>query len=843
MSANTGVSNTGTIGFSAGYSGSTPGETALGTTQNMISLDALQEFRATTSSYSAEYGRTPGGQFSFTTRSGGNDWHGSLFEYLRNDALNANNWFGNATRTPKPAERQNDFGGTLGGPLWRNRTFFFVSYEALRLRTPQSGITTHVPSMSLRQSTTGVLQAALNAFPVPNGPDNGNGLTTFTTSYSNPASLDSTSIRIDHSFSDNFKVFGRLGISPSSTTPRLLANVAQTSPQEADATPLTLGVTNILSPVMSNEFRFNSTWSHSGIGYTSSSFGGATPFSLSSLPVVGNDPYNRLNLSFNWGLRPALSFLPQDIHQRQLNFIDTFNLITGRHSLKLGVDYRRLNNEAHVPPLFNPVTFASAAEVLSNQASTNALARFSLAYLKPVYQNFSAFVQDDWKITERLSLSAGLRWELNPAPFDADGNDPYTIDQISDLSTTTLAPPGSPLWKTTWNNFAPRIGLAWQARQTPGFETIVRAGGGMFYDLGNNLASSGYGRVGYRTTVRFVRTPFPFTEEQVDSVPAPSTTPPYTETVLTADPNLKLPYTLQWNAAVEQGLGRQQSLTVGYVGSRGRRLTAMRVFSPNLQGNTRFINNGLYLTTNHGASQYDGLQVQFQRKLSSGLQALASYTWSHAIDNSTTNFTLFQLLRASSDYDIRHNFQAAITYDIPGRYQSRALSAILGGWAVDGRVMARSSLPVDVTAGTGVDPGTYVQINFHPNVVPGQPLYVEDSNAPGGRRINFNAFQSPPAGVEGNSGRNVARGFAATQTDLAVRRDFLLSERFRLQFRAEAFNVWNQPVFGSIYSQLSNGVVLFGTASNTLNSQLGGLNSLYQSGGPRSMQLALRLHF
>lgn len=842
-SATTGVTNTGTPGFSTGYSGSTPGETALGTTQNMIPLEALQEFRATSSTYSAEYGRTPGGQFSFTTRSGGNEWHGSLFEYLRNDAMNANNWFGNATGTPKPAERQNDFGGSLSGPLARNRTFFFVSHEALRLRSPQSGVTSHVPSESLRQSTTGVLQAALWAFPAANGADLGNGLATFVSSYSNPASLDSTSVRIDHAITDNMRLFGRIGIAPSSTTTRITANLAQTLHQEADSVPFTVGLTNIFGPRVSNEFRFNSTWSHSGMTYASDSFGGATPFSMDVLPAVGDDPFSRVNVSLNWGLRPALSFLPQDIHQTQLNFVDNLSAIFGRHRLKFGVDYRRLGNEAHLPPLFNPVTFSNANEVLSNVPSVNALARFSVGYLKPVYTNFSAYAQDDWQLASRLNLSMGVRWELNPPPTDADGNEPYTVDQIKDLATTTLAPFGTPLWKTTYNNFAPRLGLAWQAVQTPGRETVVRAGAGLFYDMGNNLGSVGYGRVGYRTTQRFVRTAFPFTQAQVDLVPAPSTNPPYSEVVLTGDPNLKLPYVLQWSATVEQSLGRSQTFSLSYAGSRGHRLTTMRAFSPNLQGNTRFVNNGLYLTTNHGKMQYDGLQAQFQRRLARGLQAQASYTWAHTIDNATSNFQLFQLLRASSDFDVRHSFQAALTYDIPGAYANGWASALLTGWAVDSRITVRSALPVDVTSASGVDPGIYVTVNFHPDRVSGQPLYVSDPNAPGGRRINFDAFAAAPAGVEGNVGRNAARGFALSQTDLAVRREFPLTDRFRLQFRAEAFNLFNQANFGAIYSQLSNGAALFGTASNTLNSQLGGLNSLYQAGGPRSMQLALRLSF
>src|SRR6266542_6137575 len=215
VSANIGVNVT--SGLAQAVGGALPGFSASGGTNNLVSIDALQEFKIQTSTYAAEFGRTPGGQISIATRSGTNDFHGTFFEYFRNDVLDANDWFANANRLPKPAERQNDFGGVLGGPIFKNRTFFFFSYEGLRLRQPQVGLT-EVPSLCFRGSgvcpagqspAATSIQPLLNALPLPNGPTVRNGVAQFNASYSNPASLDATSIRIDHALNSKLTMFGR----------------------------------------------------------------------------------------------------------------------------------------------------------------------------------------------------------------------------------------------------------------------------------------------------------------------------------------------------------------------------------------------------------------------------------------------------------------------------------------------------------------------------------------------------------------------------------------------------------------------------------------------------------
>lgn len=851
VSANTGTPpNPNIVG--AGFSGGVPGETALGTTQSLVSIDALQEFRGSTSTYSAEYGRSPGGQFSLSTRSGTNDWHGSLFDYFRNDVMDANNWFNNAAnpQVPRQAERQNDFGGTVGGPIMvpgihngKDKTFFFFSYEGLRLTVPQAFQQFSVPDVTLRQQAPAQLQPLLNAFALPNGGEDGlnDGLAFFNLAYSAPSSLDNYSIRIDHKFGDKLTLFSRYANTPSSGWTYLAPADKLSSTIKVQT--LTVGATSSLTPTQTNELRFNITQNNTTSNLSSTDFGGAIPFDFSSLPGPAGQPAKNLTMVLAFGGFPTWQALANTNSQRQYNITDTYSWSHGAHQWRFGVDWRRLTT--FVRPVTNDqfYLFGSEASVTANSADLAEVVSFTSIPVKPVYHNFSSFVQDEWKTTSRLSLSLGVRWDINPAPGNLNGPLPYTLDQITNLTTAQLAPTNTPLWKTDWHGFAPRAGLAYQLRRDPGHETVLRAGFGIFYDMGSTNGSQGFTQAaGFTSNALFFGVPAPLTSAQA-TLPPPSIASPYNAPVFAFDPNLKLPYTMQWNVAVEQGLGSNQTLTVSYVGSGGRRLLSQFFYSP--VDNPNFsLGNGLSITSNRASSDYNSLQVKYQRKLSHGLQALASYTLSHSIDDASSNFGLNDaLLRSSSDFDIRHNFQAAITYEVPGSYANSLASAVLMHWGLDTRFSARSALPVDVIGAESFNPVTHQFVFFHPDMVPGQPIYLYGSQYPGGRIINFNAFVDAPDGVEGNASRNFVRGFDAVQMDLALRREFPIRERFRLQFRAEAFNIFNHPNFGSIYQYLAYGPSQFGYAYSTLNNTLGGLNPLYQSGGPRSLQLALKLIF
>ena len=852
------------FGVGAGYAGSTPAQTALGTTQSIVSIDALQEFRATTSTYSAEYGRTPGGQFSFTTRSGTNGWHGSAYDYFRNDALDANNWFLDQLGQPKEKERQNDFGGTLGGPIvipglynGKDKTFFFFSYEGLRLWTPQGVQTVAVPDATLRKTAPAALQPILNAFPVANQGEDGlnDGLGIYSAGVSNPATIDSISARVDHTFNDRVKVFGRYANTP--TVSSFYGDSLKFS-NVANNRPLTVGATVMVSSRQTNELRFNITEGDQLLTTASTNAGGATPFDITSLPGPNGKPFpaigTEVSLCLCYSQFPRFILHQARDAQRQYNLTDTHTWAVGAHNLKFGLDWRRISTSVG-GLLAQDFAFNSEASVLSNSPDSVNADDILSSPVEPVFTNFSAFVADEWKVTRRLSLSLGLRWDVNPPPGNARGALPYTLDQITDLATAKLAAAGTPLWKTDWRGFAPRIGVAYQLRQAPGYETVVRGGFGEFYDMGNTYGSAGFKGIGFSVFTAVAGASFPLSSAQL-ALPAPSVTPPYTGIVEAFDPHLRLPYTLEWNLALEQALGSNNALTVTYVGSAGRRLLTQFQYAPESLGNPNFDGNVcggcLFVTRNLTASDYEALQVQFQRQLVHGLQALASYTWSHSIDDASNNFTLQELLRGSSDFDIRHNFQAAITYDVPGSYSNPVLSGILKHWSLDTRVMAQSAPPVDVQGSQVFDPATQTLLNYHPNAVPGQPLYLYGSQYPGGRALNYNAYQAVPDGVEGNAGRNSARGLGAWQLNLALRREFPVHERLKLQFRAEAFNIFNHPNFTGIYNFLPFGpcgppqpqqpLFCFGVAGATPN-QTGTVNSLYASGGPRSLQLALKLTF
>lgn len=842
VSANTGatVSSAGAIG--AGFSGATPQSSALGTTQAIISIDALEEFRASTSSYSAEYGRTPGGQFSFISRSGTNHFHGTAYEFLRNDALDAKNYFD----TTKLPERQNDFGGTLGGPVLiphlyngRDKLFFFFSYEALRLQNPQAATLTEVPSATLRSTAPVALQPFLKAFPVSSGADLGNGLSNFTAGYSAPSHLDDRNIRVDYAINNRFKLFGRYTDVPSDSMLRQPTDLAQVNATVRNVKMAVLGLDTVVSNSIVNELRFGLT----GNDYKSQryldNFGGATPLKISSAPGLSDGDWMTFFLFY--GLYPYYLIEPQSNRQRQTNVVDSLTYAAGHHTLKFGVDYRRLVTSEELPPLWEITYYLSEAAVLSNSPAGLIVYKQSID-MKDLTPNFSLYAQDEWKVTNRLSASLGLRWDVNPAPTDVNGNQPYTVTQITNLATTTAAPKGTALWKTAYGNFAPRLGLAYQLFRQPGYETVVRAGGGLFYDTGSAQSAQGYYGIG-TTGVGFYSGGFPATQAQVQSTPAPSAAAPYNAPIFAYDPNLKPPYTEEWNGAVEQSLGRAQTLTVNYVGSSSHRLLVQRLYEPQVYGNTAFSSgNGLYITNNAAKGNYHALQARFDRKMMQGLQLLASYTWAHNLDTATSNFLVYTLEKGPSDYDIRNNFQTALSYEVGGHWSNPAVAYALQHWAIEGRVSARSALPVDITQQTSGVTSSGTSIIYHPNRVANQPLYVTGSQYPGGRAINYNAF-AVTNNTEGNAGRNSARAFDAVQTDLTLRRDFPIRDALGVEFRMEGYNVFNHPIYGSIYNSLSSGASLFGQAYGTENSQLGGLGSLYQVGGPRSLQASLKVHF
>jgi len=851
VSANFGANATG-LAPGVQTSGNLPGLTSFGTTQSLVSVDALQEFKVQTSTYSGEFGRQPGGQISIITRSGTNQFHGSLFDYLRNDVFDANDWFADRAGRPKPAERQNDFGGVFGGPLrvphlynGIDRTFFFMSYEGLRLRLPQFNLT-NVPTLAVRQQAPPGMQPLVNAFPLPNGRDLANGLAEFSAGYSDPSSLDAGSIRIDHTINGKFTLFGRYSRALSETNTRSVGtNLSDVQSSKIDTQSVTLGLTGSLTTHLGNDFRINYTDNGATATITQDNFGGAIPAPATTL-VLGQyaspSEHGAANLLFpgrtSTGF-PAVNFTaPFQGSQKQLNVVDSVSYVAGSHQLKFGVDYRRLT------PIFGANSYFFRANFTSLQQILNSSAALGLVLVqvgaRPIYDNFSAYGQDTWKVSRRLTFNLGLRWELDPAPGEANGNDPLALTEVVNLSTAQLAPHGTKLWKTTYNNFAPRLGVAYQLGQKPSHETVIRGGFGVFYDTGNDQGSSQFNGFPFQSIRIFSNVTFPLSPVQVAPGPLPSLsnpTPPFGG-LAAFDPNLKLPYTLHWNMAVEQSLGHNQAITVSYVGAAGRRLLQATTLSL-ASINPSFTN--IILTRNSATSDYDALEAQFQRRLSQGLHALVSYTWSHALDDDSASFSQGAARRGNASFDVRHNFAAALTYDFPAPRIGSVRKALLRSWSVDAAFYAQSALPVDVFATTLISPVDGSLVFVRPDVMAGVPLYLDDPTVPGGVKINAAALSVPAAGQIGNLGRNQLRALPSWQVDSALRRDLTLVEKLKLQFRAEAFNVFNHPNFGAIQTLLT--APNFGQATTMLSRQLTGISPLYQIGGPRSLQLAVKLIF
>ncbi|MEZ5404175.1 MAG: carboxypeptidase regulatory-like domain-containing protein [Bryobacteraceae bacterium] len=841
-----------------GAGGSVPSFSAQGGTSSLASVDAVQEFTIQTSTYAPEYGRQPGAQVAIVTRSGTNDLHGSAFHYFRNDKLDANNWFGNFNGIPRPALRQNDFGFTTGGPVFlpklyegRNRTFFFVSYEGLRLIQPVVLSGARAPSLAARENATGAVKQLLDAYPLPVAAPLADAPleTPYSAGFSNPSNLNATSVRIDHSLSSRFTVFGRFNHAPSESRERAryaAASFVARIPNETQT--FTAGSTMLLSPAFTNDLRFNRSRSLAGQIYVQDTFGGAKILpndilfpsfadpekSLYYLTIGGNDENTISPGTFSRNI------------QRQINIVDTASWNHGAHSVKFGFDYRLLTPTIGGREYGKTLVVPTITQLATGIVPTATVTRIP-GFLEPRYQNFSAFVQDAWRITPGLTVTYGLRWDVNPAPSDTPA---LTVNGIENPSTAVLAPSGTPFFSAQKRNFAPRIGVAYKPFLGSG--TVIRAGFGTFYDLGYTLLGTALSP-----------TLFPFARSRTlanspiqapalfEEVPPLNTNPPYPRLFAYYN-DYESPRTYQYSLAIEQPMGTANSMSLSYVGAAGRKLNRVESLLAAVHRNPSFTR--IDAVSSQAYSDYNSLQAQFKRRMTRGLQALLAYTWAKSLDTSSdesnTNFLppvtryTAEADRGPSSFDVRHTFSGSATYEIPAPFSSPAARAVFGGFALDSIVRFRTAPPVLVVTGRDAL-GLGITSVSRPDWVSGQPLYLEGGGYPGGRIFNRNAFDAatPQAeGRQGGLGRNVLRGFGLRQLDLSIRRRFRVTESAGLDFRVDAFNVFNTPNFGSPTGVMTSSN--FGRSTAILSTGVtGGQNPQFQIGGPRSLQLGLRLQF
>ena len=848
---------------------------------NLPSPDALQEFKVLTSGFSAEYGRYGGGVFIAVTRAGTNDFHGSLWEYLRNKAFDARNFFS----ADKPDLKQNQFGFTFGGPVIHKRTFFFGSYEGTRIRQSQvlSSATPpnaaeragdfsassklpvdpvtkvpfpggRIPSSSFDQTAVKLMEKYV---PLPNTASGA-----FVTLSSVPSNGNQYLWRVDHSFSSrnslNIRFFRDDGntTSQSGNLPKWSPN-----PEGLNVTSWTLHDTHSFSGALLNEFRIGVNRNHSEVS------------------SQGNDQLSDYGANFPGVVSPQLPsltvsgyFAPATMDRfgevsniYQLG--DTFRWFHGKHSLSFGGEFTR--NE-----YFGRGASVNQGVISFGGAITgNAFADYLVGKPTSLQQNSTydrlvkgyswyLFLQDDIRLSSRVTLNVGLRYELVP-PFH------NIYDRVNSYraGVQSTVVPGAPLGMqfkgdsgyvnrlipTDKNNFGPRLGIVWDPSGNG--QMAVRASYGLFHE--NFRADMWtYPAVNQPFVISvLVNNPFSLTDMYrglVDPFPytytnssAKFSLPMGLFTVLS--PDATSPYIHHVNFSVERTLPANIVAKAGYSGKLAHNLVRMEQKNPAvyIAGKSTVANTdsrrllaaqgyGSFreIDTNSGAT-YHSLQLSLNKRFSKGLTVLGSYTFSKLLDyfsaqnQAATSQDPYNLRgdRSRSSNDRRHVFNMTIVYQLPSFGKGLAWKA-LGGWELASMTSIVSGAPVNIT--TGVDASLTGVGNDRPDLI-GNP--VRDHSGTDDMLARFfdpTAFVANQPGRYGNVGRNLINGVAQSSTDLALVKAFPIGDRFgKIQFRAEFYNSLNQVNFGGPTSALNNR----------------NFGRILSAGSPRILQFALRYTF
>ncbi|MCL4850336.1 MAG: TonB-dependent receptor [Bryobacteraceae bacterium] len=868
------------------------------------SVDAIQEFRVQTSSFSAEHGQGSGIIF-IALKSGTNELHGGVFEFLRNEAFDARNFFNNSNK--RPPLKQNQFGFSLGGPVTiprvytgKDKTFFFTDYEGTRLRRPATS-NNPVPSASMREGDFSAHSATIfDPLTTPRQPFPGNripanrvapqadyfldfypqantGSGTYSYSPTRTNGVDRFDIRIDHRFSEADTVSGSYsfhateGFSPG----QFEANGAEELRVRKQVA--NIGHVHSFTPTMLNELRavytrLSRLQSQPALGVDHTALSGIGGFEDHSRAFPG---FPALTISGFLSFTDN-GFRPLSFRENNYQFSDNLTLIRGGHSLKFGFLYRAFSslnfNAGRSRGFFSftgTYTGNSFADFLLGLPASGGrtFARDAYGISRIANQNF--FVQDDWKVTSRLTLSLGLRYEVNHQPVElhnqassvdpvkqqivvlSDSQGELTLDgqQITKFVYPMFADiivPSSDvglangLRRLDKNNFAPRLGVAWRPM---GRDFVIRTGYGVFYGLvqGNRTSSTA-----------FVNPPFLADESSVNNTtPVPTKTladlfasPSQGQfnlaplTFFQINPDVRDPYIQEWNFAVQKVVKQVLSFEGAYVGSKGTKLEHSRGLNVprpgpgTIQGRrpwTRF-SAGSYVD-NDAYSNYNAFQGRIEVRGWRGLSLLASYAFAKSIDNISIDAQGYSAQdpdndraeKGVSDFDVKHRFVTSANYALPFGRNARGVGGYLArGWELGGILTLQSGLPF--TPGIGTDVANT-----------GTPLRRPDRIGNGAvanrtllRDFDPSAFVTPAPFTYGNSGRNILyrRGFR--NLDLTVLRNFKLGERANMQFRAEFFNFTNTPAFAAPSSNIQAGSV--GQVLNT-------------AADPRDIQFALRLSF
>jgi hypothetical protein len=463
VSANVGITQGSNVYLGSAGAGASPATSNNGGYNNMVSVDDMQEYKIQTNAFDAEYGRTPGAQLSIVTRSGTNKFHGTAFEYIRNDIFDANNWFNNNEGLPREAEKQNDFGGVVGGPIIKDKLFFFFSYEGLRLRVPESKINV-VPTTFARDQASAAVLPLLAAYPLPSAGQDiaGQYIGQYFATFSNPSTLNASSLRLDYTPTPKLTLFLRGDYAPSNGAQYGAFDFYATSTYSstiANVNTITAGATYMLTSSLVNDFRFNISHAKGATTVVPIALGGATP--PTSAYLFQSDPTYSINSSvfslfFNDSTTDYYVGNDATNHQRQLNYVDTLSYSHGKHNFKFGVDFRHLTPTNGYRPWDIGYDFDSVQSLVQTQVPDYAsVDTTDTSELRPIFNNLSFFAQDSWQVTQRMTINYGIRWDYDPPPSEGTGHPFFTALNLNDPANVALAPSGTPLWSPSKHNFAP----------------------------------------------------------------------------------------------------------------------------------------------------------------------------------------------------------------------------------------------------------------------------------------------------------------------------------------------------------------------------------------------------
>lgn len=835
------------------------------------SVDAIQEFKVESANYSAEYGRSAGGIISLAIKSGTNEWRGAAFEFLRNDKLDANNWFANRARLTRPPLRYNQFGGTFGGPVWRNHSFIFASYQGTRDKRARTSTTT-VPTPEMIRGNFGSIniydpsnvvsgarvQFANNIIPESRMDAVGKRLAAlypaanqagtvnnYVANVPTTDAADQLDIRGDHSFSSSDTVFVRYSWSDREISrgsvfapPGNGGNGFGDYPlkQLPKAWSVAGGETHVFSTALVNEVR---------LGFTRNNSDQLSPAEASlydQFAIKGVPQFEGLTglptfTIANFAALGDRTFAPNPKRVNVFQLTDNVSWTRGNHGLKFGGDLRLRRNFAGTSNIARgSFTFngqftsrtpgsgvgSSLADLLLGLTSAAQLSTRLLGDYRDHYYGF--YGNDTWRVTPKLTLNLGLRYELQTPMWEAD-NRIANFDLnpgSSTYGTLVNAKDGSirerGFVNLDKNNLAPRLGFSYALDQ----QTVVRGSFGVFYGgLGfQAIAQLGSANLPYSVNISRVSATTSATSQLklADGFPANFLNPAsaVNPSAISFPENFPLGEIYQWNLNVQREFIGQTVFSVAYVGSSSAHLRGFNDLNAPPPG-AGAINprrpfqgfGGITYASAFAHASYHSLQLKAERRFSNGFSLLSAYTWSHSLDNSVDgedtgngsnlpqNPRNTNAEKASSGIDLRHRWVTSAIYDLPfgGKAgwlsQNAATRAIFGGWQLGGIF--------NVQTGFALTPG--VTPNPANTTGPARPNLLRDPNlARGERRVDRwydpTAFATPAQFNFGTSGRSVIRAPGLVNLDLLIARNFQLTERFRLEFRSEMYNATNSVHFG-----------------------------------------------